>query len=38
MSKVQILKAIVTGKISVTPIDKISIRRTPGDVTDVAHN
>lgn len=38
MSKVRILKAIVTGKVSVIPVDKIKIRRTPGDVTDVAHN
>jgi len=38
MSKGLIFKAILTGKASVKYIHKTAIKRTPGDVTYVAHN
>ena len=36
--QLEIFKAILTGRISVDYINKTTIRRTPGNVTDVAHN
>jgi hypothetical protein len=36
--QVEIFKAILTGNISVDYINKTTIRRTPGNVTDVGHN
>lgn len=34
----ELLKAVMLGNVSVNMLDKISISRTPGDVTDVVHN
>ena len=35
--KLTIFKALITGDASIEHIDKTSIRRTPGDVTEVSH-
>jgi hypothetical protein len=35
--KLATFKALITGDASIEYIDKTSIRRTPGDVTEVAH-
>jgi hypothetical protein len=31
------LKALITGKASIEYIDKIRIKKTPGDVTELSH-
>jgi hypothetical protein len=34
----ELTKALIRGNVSVNRLDKTSISRTPGDVTDVVHN
>lgn len=36
--KIATIKALIEGEISIERIVKTPVRKTPGDVTDVAHN
>lgn len=34
----EIVKSLILGRIHIDTLEKTSISRTPGDVTDIAHN